>query len=66
MSRHETLSNSMRYHDRLKITCRCGHEGSFSQAEAIQVFGPDATPYDIKKRLRCSACAKIGQVEVSI
>jgi len=66
MGRKETLSRSMRYHDRLKVKCRCGHEGSFSQAEAVQVFGADATPYDIRKRLRCSACSEIGQVEVSI
>jgi hypothetical protein len=56
----------MRYHDRLQVKCRCGHQGSFSQAEVAQVFGDDATLEDIKRRLRCSACSEIGQVEVSI
>ena len=64
MSRYETIGTTMRYHDRLKVKRACGHEGSFSQAEAVQVFGPDATPYDIRKLLRCSACKKTGLVEV--
>ncbi len=66
MARPDTLDKSMRYHDRLHVRCRCGHEGSFSQAEAVAVFGPDATPYAVKRRLRCSACAEVGHVEVWI
>lgn len=32
----------------------------------VAVFGPDATPYAIKRRLRCSSCAQVGHVEVWI
>lgn len=66
MSKYETLTTAMRYHDRLKIACACGHKADFSQAEAVAVFGPDATPFDIRRRLRCSRCHEVGKVEVTI
>lgn len=66
VARSDTPIASMRYHDRLQVKCRCGHQGSFSQAEVAQVFGDDATLEGIKQRLRCSACSEIGEVDVSI
>lgn len=66
MAKYETLGSMMRYHDRLKVACACGHKGDFSQAEAYALFGEDATPFDIRRRMRCSQCHKIGNVEVTI
>ncbi|CAN7311897.1 hypothetical protein LJR164_001659 [Phenylobacterium sp. LjRoot164] len=66
MSKYETLTTAMRYQDRLKIACECGHQADFSQADAIKVFGPDATPFDIRRRLRCSRCHEVGKVTVTI
>lgn len=65
MGRYETLSTALGYAQRLKLTCACGHTGEFSQAHAIMLFGPDATPYDIRRRLRCSRCHQVGKVDVS-
>lgn len=64
MTRYETLGNSMRRHDHLKIACACGHRVEFSHGEAIGAFGEDAVPFDIRRRLRCSRCAKVGKVTV--
>ncbi|WGU39021.1 hypothetical protein [Phenylobacterium sp. NIBR 498073] len=66
MSKYETLISEMRYQNRLKITCACGHKADFRQSDAIKVFGPDATPFDIRRRMRCSRCHEIGKVEVTI
>lgn len=66
MAMFENLGKVMRYHDRLKIKCACGHKAEFSQKEAFQVFGEDAAPYDIRRRMRCSSCGKVGSVEVRI
>lgn len=66
MTKYETLTSAMRYQDRLKVACACGHKAEFSQAEAIAVFSPDATPFDIRRRLRCSRRHEIGKVEVTI
>lgn len=66
MSRYETLSTTLLRHERLRAACACGHLAEFSQAKAIRLFGPDATPYDIRRRLRCSRCHQVGKVEVTI
>ena len=67
MSRYETLATAMRYQDKLKIECgHCGHKAEIGQRDAIELFGPDATPFDIRHRLRCSRCHKGGKVEVTM
>jgi hypothetical protein len=51
----------------LKITCEaCGHEAAWTQAQAFRLLGPDATPFDIRRRLACSACGRTGRVHVWI
>lgn len=66
MTMFQNLSRSMRYHDRLNVTCECGHQASFSQSEAIVLFGDHASPADIRQKLRCSRCHEIGKVSVWI
>jgi len=66
MTMFQTLGKVMRYHDRLKVKCACGHEASFSQQEAYALFSPDSYPSDIRQRLRCSACKAVGKVEIEV
>lgn len=64
MTAYETLKD-MQYHQHLQIRCICGHASSLSQAQAIVLFGPDATPFDIRRRMRCSRCHEVGKVDVT-
>ncbi len=66
MTMFQNLSRSMRYHDTLKIECECGHKAEFSHKDAVQVFGGDATPADIRRRLRCTQCKQVGRVSATI
>lgn len=66
MSQYETLGRTMSYDGALKIACACGHRSSIPSRDALQVFGEDATPYDIRRRLRCSQCREVGKVVVTI
>ncbi|KQW67011.1 hypothetical protein ASE17_19675 [Phenylobacterium sp. Root77] len=66
MTKYETLSNSMHSQDRLKVACACGHTSHFNLGEALALFGQDATPYDIRRRLRCRRCHEVGKVTLSI
>lgn len=67
MTKYETLGTVLRYQDKLKIECgRCGHKAEIGQRDAIALFGGDATPFDIRRRLRCSRCHEVGRVEVRI
>lgn len=52
----QTLHRVMRPTDRLKIACGCGHRVELTQKEAVARFGPDAAPFDIKRRSVCGAC----------
>lgn len=66
MTMFQNLGRMMRYQDTLKIECACGHKAEFSQKDAFQIFGEDAIPSDIRRRLRCSACHEVGKVAVTI
>ncbi|MDP1599045.1 hypothetical protein [Phenylobacterium sp.] len=66
MTKYETLRSMMSYDTILKTKCPCGHEGRFSQRDAITLFGADATPFDVRRRLRCSKCHQVGKAEVWI
>lgn len=53
----QTLHRVMNPTDHLKIECgACRRRVEFSQAEAFALFGPDAAPFDVKRRAVCSAC----------
>lgn len=66
MAKYETLGRMMSYNTTLKMRCSCGHEAAFSCKDAFTLFGEDATPFDIRRQLRCSKCQKVGKVQVSI
>jgi hypothetical protein len=51
----------------LKISCEaCGHEATWTSAEAFQRLGGDATPRDCRRRLACSGCGHRGRAHVWI
>jgi hypothetical protein len=60
---HRMLANA----HTLKITCEgCGHEVTWTAAQAFQRLGPDAMPFDIRRRLSCSSCGVRGRSRVWI
>lgn len=70
MQMFQTLSRTMGPRDTLKVKCACGHDGSLTQAKTIALCGPDATPADVRSRLRpllkCQQCHQVGKAEVWI
>lgn len=64
MKMFQTLGRSMSYNDTLRVECACGHKATFSAKDAITLFGEGATPYDVRRRLRCAVCKEVGKVEV--
>lgn len=60
---HRMLANA----HTLKIACEaCGHEATWTSAQAVQRLGPDAMPFDIRRRLVCSCCGRAGRSKVWI
>jgi hypothetical protein len=63
----ETLARVMAPADTLTVRCEaCGHEARLSRAEAFEMFGPDAAPYDIRRRVRCGCCGERGRIETRL
>lgn len=51
----------------LRIECEgCGRKATWRRALAVQQLGPDATPADIRRRLYCATCGKVGRARVWI
>jgi hypothetical protein len=64
MGLFENLERTMATTDALKVRCdACGHLATFDRATALRLFGP-ATPYEIRRRARCSHCGVAGRVTV--
>lgn len=70
MKMFQTLSRTMGPNDTLKVKCACGHQGALTRDQAISLCGPDATPADVRSRLRphlkCQQCHEVGKAEVWI
>lgn len=57
MTMFQNLNRSMAQGDTLKIECEpCERRATWTKAEACRRLGPDATPYDVRRRLACAAC----------
>lgn len=53
----QTLARTMNAKDSVTARCEaCGHQARWTQAQAFAAFGPDASPYAVRRRLRCSRC----------
>lgn len=57
----QTLQRVMGPSDALQAACRCGHRKTWPWREAFAVFGPDATPVDVRRRVRCAPCKTAGR-----
>jgi len=66
MTMFETLGRVMPAETTLKIECGCSRRTTWTRDAAIQRFGQGATPYDIRKRLRCTGCGRSGRATVWI
>lgn len=66
MTKYQTLRTMLAYDSFLKVKCACGHHTQIPAADARQVFGDDAAPYEIRRRMRCNQCKEVGKVEVWI
>ncbi len=53
--------------DSLNLRCEaCGHGARMSRARSFAAFGADASPFEIRRRLICTACGARGQTRVWI
>lgn len=67
MTMFQTLHRTMARTDTLKLRCEsCGHRVTWTYGEAVRWCGPDATPTDIRRRVRCKACGAEGRVQIWI
>jgi ribosomal protein S14 len=37
-----------------------------TQAQALETFGPEATSYDVRRRLRCTVCGRRNAISIWI
>ncbi len=56
----QNLRRMMRGAATLKIICACGHQVTWTCGQAFARLGPDAMPFDIRRRLSCTACGRVG------
>jgi DNA-directed RNA polymerase subunit RPC12/RpoP len=57
MQMFQNLHRTMTAAKPLRITCQdCAHGVAWDRGEAMKRCGPDATPMDLRDRLRCGAC----------
>lgn len=67
MTMFQNLHRMMTGAATLKIECEaCGHQATWSSSQAFRRLGPDAIPVDIRRRLKCGACDRVGQSKVWI
>jgi hypothetical protein len=59
----QTLARTMAPNAKLLAECEvCGRDAAWTRPMAFKTFGPDATPPDIRRRLRCLDCG--GQARI--
>jgi hypothetical protein len=67
MTMFETLKKVMVSGSTLKIQCgRCGHVHAWPREDAFKAYGPDAAPYDVRRRSRCLQCGERRKISVFI
>ncbi len=67
MTMFQNLHRMMLGKATLKIRCEaCQHCASWSREEALRRLGPDASPFDIRRKLVCAACGAPGRANVWI
>lgn len=67
MMMFQTLARVMAPSATLKIRCdACEHQAVWTRREAYARCGPDATPPDIRRRVKCGACGAAGRARVWI
>jgi hypothetical protein len=63
MTMFQTLRRSLGEAQTLKIRCEaCDHDVAWSQADALRWLGPDATPFEIRRKLICRLCGGRARV----
>ncbi len=67
MTMFQTLRRMLANTTTLKMACEaCGHRASWTRAQAFSRLGPDATPFEIRRRLTCSGCGQTDRIRVWI
>ncbi len=67
MGQFELLGRVMDARSVLRLQCgHCGHSAALSRAEAFARFGAHASPFEVRRRARCSACQVQGKVGASV
>jgi len=67
MTMFQNLHRMMDGSATLKIRCEaCDHRATWTRDAAFRRLGPDATPFDIRRRLVCAGCGVAGWAHVWI
>ena len=67
MTMFQTLHRMMGGATTLKMRCeKCGHEATWTAAQAMKRLGSGATPMDCRRRLICTSCGVSSRVQVWI
>lgn len=57
MANHQTLGQALKGARHFQVNCyACQHYAIWPVRSALKVFGENATPYIVRKRLRCAVC----------
>jgi hypothetical protein len=67
MTMFQNLQRMMGEAATLKLECdACGRQATWTRHQAMTRLGPDAAPFDIRRRLACEACGVRGRARVWI
>lgn len=63
----QTLHRTMGPQETLKLQCDgCDRRTTWTYAQAVAHCGPDATPSDIRRRLKCQGCGAEARARIWI
>ncbi|WP_309090787.1 hypothetical protein [Phenylobacterium sp.] len=63
----QTLARTLLPHQGLGLECaRCGRRATWPRDEAMRRLGPDSTPADVRRRLKCAGCGAREAVRLRV
>lgn len=67
MGQFEQLGRVMHQHSVLLLFCgRCGRTAALTRTQALARFGHHASPFEVRRRAKCSGCGSSAGVGMSL